>query len=76
MSFVLTGQSIGKFKYGTERLEFRIHTNNTEDARAVEMIRWVTDARGKWYVLWKGFDFVGNARYIYRDRIKAGWVAA
>lgn len=72
MTFILTGKS----SFGAERLEFRPRTSNTEDPKAVEVIRWTTDARGNWYQRWSGFHFVGNARGIYRDRIKAGWVAA
>lgn len=72
MTFTLTGKS----NYGAEKLEFRPRSTNLEDAKAVEVIRWVTDAKGDWYQLWRGFHFVGNARGIYRDRIKAGWVAA
>jgi len=71
MTFTLIGQS----NYGTERLEFRPCTNDTEDPKGVEVIRWVTDVRGNWYQRWSGFHFVGNARGIYRDRIKAGWTA-
>jgi hypothetical protein len=72
MTFTLTGTD----KYGIERIEFRAHSSDTENPKAVEMIRWVTDAKGNWYQLWRGFHFVGNARGIYRDRIKAGWVSA
>ena len=72
MTFTLTGQS----NYGPERLGFRLRTNNTEDPKAIEVVRWVLDPRGNWYQCWSGFHFVGNARGIYRDRIKAGWVAA
>ena len=72
MTFTLTGQS----NYGSERLEFRPRTTDTQDPKAVEVIRWVTDANGNWYQLWSGFHFVGNARGIYRDRIKAGWAVA
>jgi hypothetical protein len=72
MTFTLTGTD----KHGPERIEFRAHSSNTENPKAVEMIRWVTDAKGNWYQIWRGFHFVGNARGIYRDRLKKGWVAA
>ncbi len=71
MTFTLAGTG----KYGPERIEFRAHSSNIENPKAVEMIRWVTDAKGKWYQLWRGFDFVGNARITYRDRLKKGWLA-
>lgn len=72
----MTCTLIGQSNYGIERLEFRPRTNDANDPNAVQVIRWVTDARGNWYQRWSGFHFVGNARGIYRDRIKAGWTVA
>jgi hypothetical protein len=72
MTFTLTGTD----KYGIERIEFRAHSSDTQNAKAVEVIRWAKDSKGSWYQLWHGFHFVGNARTIYRDRIKKGWTAA
>jgi hypothetical protein len=72
MTFTLTGTD----KHGPERIEFRSYSLNAENPKAVEMIRWVTDAKGNWYQLWRGFHFVGNARVIYRDKLKKGWAAA
>jgi hypothetical protein len=72
MTFTLTGTD----NHGPERIEFRPHSSNMENPKAVEMIRWVTDTKGTWYQIWRGFHFVGNARSIYRDRLKKGWAAA
>ena len=72
MTFILAGTD----NYGPERIEFCAHSSSTEDPKAVEIIRWVVDAQGSWYQIWRGFHFLGNARGIYRDRLKKGWVAA
>jgi hypothetical protein len=71
MTFTLTSTDT----HNQERIEFCSHSSNMENPRAVEVIRWVTDTRGNWYQIWRGFHFVGNARMIYRDRIKKGWFA-
>jgi hypothetical protein len=67
---------IGTDKYGPERWEFAPQSDDVNDPKAVRCTRWVTAANGGWYALWQGYDFLGNARIIYRDRIKKGWVPA
>jgi hypothetical protein len=71
--FTLTGTTKEK---GQERWDFIPCSTDKNDPKAVKLTRWVTDANGTWYAIWKGYDFLGNARIMWRDRIAQGWAAA
>jgi len=73
MTFTITGSTT---KYGAERWEFAPQSSDSNDPKAVRVIRWVTAANGGWYAIWQGHHFLGNARNMYRDRIADGWTAA
>jgi hypothetical protein len=74
MTFTISGNTK---QYGPERWEFTPVSNDKKNPKAVKVTRWVTTgANGGWYVIWKGYHFLGNARIMWRDRIAQGWVAS